>query len=157
MHAKYCWWHFWWPQNALCQLKKLRINRWNALITHGFVCHLKHELIVCNTAFYAIMVLIVESQIYAYIYEPHHEIYNNLVYLCDQRSLRSACAYAQSDQSLCWSLEYSMTVKLLGASKLKGRCTGFSESIHVKMPQCWKSHVTAQLSRSCMYLVVLKT
>ena len=32
----------------------------------------------------------------------------------DQQSpLRSACAYAQSDQSLCWSLEYSMTVKLL--------------------------------------------
>ena len=28
-------------------------------------------------------------------------------------SLRSACAYAQSDQSLCLSLEYSMSVKLL--------------------------------------------
>ena len=33
--------------------------------------------------------------------------------MCDQQSLRSACAYAQSDQSLCKSLEYSMTVKLL--------------------------------------------
>ena len=33
--------------------------------------------------------------------------------MCDQQSLRSACAYAQSDQSLCLSLEYSMTVKLL--------------------------------------------
>ena len=31
----------------------------------------------------------------------------------DQQSLRSACTYAQSDQSLCWSLEYSMSVKLL--------------------------------------------
>ena len=31
----------------------------------------------------------------------------------DQQSLRSACAYAQSDQSLCWSLEYSIGVKLL--------------------------------------------
>ena len=33
--------------------------------------------------------------------------------MIDQQNLRSACAYAQSDQSLCKSLEYSMTVKLL--------------------------------------------
>ena len=33
--------------------------------------------------------------------------------MCDQQSLRSACAYAQSDQSLCWLLEYSMIIKLL--------------------------------------------
>ena len=33
--------------------------------------------------------------------------------MCDQQRLRSACAYAQSDQSLCSSLEYSMSVKLL--------------------------------------------
>ena len=33
--------------------------------------------------------------------------------MCDQQSLRSACAYAHSDQSLCLSLEYSMSVKLL--------------------------------------------
>ena len=44
-------------------------------------------------------------------------------------SLRSACAYAQSDQSLCSSLEYSMTVKLLTENhleflSLKGGCTG---------------------------------
>ena len=32
--------------------------------------------------------------------------------MCDQQSLRSACAYAQSDQSISSSLEYSMTVKL---------------------------------------------
>ena len=31
----------------------------------------------------------------------------------DQQCLRPACAYAQSDQSLCRSLEYSTTVKLL--------------------------------------------
>ena len=30
----------------------------------------------------------------------------------DPQRLRPACAYAQSDQSLCYSLEYSMTVKL---------------------------------------------
>ena len=31
--------------------------------------------------------------------------------MCDQQSLRSACAYAQSDQSLCLSLGYSVSVK----------------------------------------------
>ena len=69
--------------------------------------------------------------------------------MCDQQSLRSACAYAQSDQSLCWLLEYSMSVKLLTEHHLeflsvKGDCTGSSESTLVKMPHCWKSHVTAQ-------------
>ena len=28
---------------------------------------------------------------------------------------------------------------------LKGGCKGSSESIHVKMPHCWKSHVAAQI------------
>ena len=28
---------------------------------------------------------------------------------------------------------------------LKGGYTGSSESIHVKMPHCWKSHVTAHI------------
>ena len=35
-----------------------------------------------------------------HLYEPVHEIANNVV-MCHQQSLRSACAYAQSDQSLC--------------------------------------------------------
>ena len=64
--------------------------------------------------------------------------------------LRPACAYAQSDQSLCCSLEYFMNFKLLTEHhleffSLKEGCIGSSESIHVKMPHCWKSHVTAQL------------
>ena len=68
--------------------------------------------------------------------------------MCDQQSLRSACAYAQSDQSLCLSLEYSMTVKLLTQQHLEflsisGGCTG--SSTHVKMPHCWKSHAAAHL------------
>ena len=71
--------------------------------------------------------------------------------MCDQQSLRSACAYAQSDQSLCLSLEYSMTVKLLNEHhleflSLKGGCRGWSESTLVKIPHCWKSHVTAHIS-----------
>ena len=28
---------------------------------------------------------------------------------------------------------------------LKGACTGSSESSHVKMPHCWKSHVAAHM------------
>ena len=28
---------------------------------------------------------------------------------------------------------------------LKGGCTGLSESTRVKMPHCWKSHITAHL------------
>ena len=56
----------------------------------------------------------------------------------------------QSDQSLCLSLEYSMTVKLLTEHHLeflclKGGCTGSSESTLVEMPHCWKSHVTAHM------------
>ena len=73
--------------------------------------------------------------------------------MCDQQSLRSACANAQSDQSLCLSLEYSLTVKLLTEHhleflNLKGGYTGSPESTLVKMPHCWKSHVTAQCWKS---------
>ena len=39
--------------------------------------------------------------------------------MSDQQSLRSACAYVQSDQSLCWSLEYPMSVKLLSEHRLE--------------------------------------
>ena len=70
--------------------------------------------------------------------------------MCDQQRLRPACTYAQSDQSLCWSLEYSMNFKLLTEHhmevlSLKGGCTGTSESTLVKMPHCWKSHVAAHI------------
>ena len=46
-----------------------------------------------------------------------------------------------------------MTVKLLSEQyleflSLKGGCTGSSESTHVKMPHCLKSHVTAQMSET---------
>ena len=67
--------------------------------------------------------------------------------MCDQQSLRSACASAQSDQSLCLSLAYSMNVKLLTEHyleflSLKGDCTGSS----VKMPHCWTSHVATHIT-----------
>ena len=47
-----------------------------------------------------------------------------------------------------------MSVKLLTEHhlellSLKGGCTGSSESILVKMPHCWKSHVMANLLKFC--------
>ena len=71
------------------------------------------------------------------------------MWYCGQQRLRSACAYVQSEQSHCSSLEYSMSVKLLTKHllevlSLKGGCTCSSESTLVKMPHCCKSHVTAQ-------------
>ena len=70
--------------------------------------------------------------------------------MCDQQRLRPACAYAQSDQSLCKSLEYSMSVKLLtkhhlDVLSLTGGCRGSSESKLVKMSNYWKSHAAAHL------------
>ena len=70
--------------------------------------------------------------------------------------LSSACAYAQSDQSISLSLEYSMSVELLTKHhleclSLKRGCTGSSKPPLVKMPHCWKSHVAAH----CLLLLTL--
>ena len=70
--------------------------------------------------------------------------------MCDQQRLRPVCTYAQTDQSLCKSLDDSMNVKLLTEQhleflSLKGGCTGSSESTLVEIPHCWKSHATAYL------------
>ena len=48
-----------------------------------------------------------------------------------------------------------MIVKLLNEHHLEvlslnGGFTGLSESTHVKMPHCWKSHVAAQL---CLFKI----
>ena len=68
--------------------------------------------------------------------------------MCDQQRLRPACAYVQTDQGLCYSLEYSMIVKLTEQHSefpsSKGDCTGRSESTLVT---CWKSHVAAQIPK----------
>ena len=53
-----------------------------------------------------------------------------------------------------------MTVKLLTEQhfvqflRLTGTYTGSTESIHVKVPHCWKSHVAAQ---SCILNVMAST
>ena len=71
--------------------------------------------------------------------------------MCDQQRLRPACAYVQSDQSLCLPLEYSMTVQQLAEQHLEflsftGGCACSFESVYVKMPHCWKSHVIPYIS-----------
>ena len=77
--------------------------------------------------------------------------------MCDKQRLRPACAYAQSDQSLCLSLEYSQSVKLLTEHhleflSLKGGCAGLSESTHVKMPlvvnhMSWLNYISKTLCK----------
>ena len=39
-----------------------------------------------------------------------------------------------------------LTEHFLDFLSLKEGCTGSSESTHVKMPHCWKSHATAQIN-----------
>ena len=80
------------------------------------------------------------------LYDPQHEISNNVVCATSKGSDQPA----QSDQSPCKWLEYSMTLRLLTEHhleflSLKGGCTGSSESILFKMPHCWKSHVGAHM------------
>ena len=75
--------------------------------------------------------------------------------MCDQEMLRSACIHMQFDQSLCLSLEYSMTVKLLTEQhleflSLKRVCTDSSEHIHAKIQHCLKSHVAAHFFYSIL-------
>ena len=70
--------------------------------------------------------------------------------MCDQQRLRPSCAYAQTDQSLCLSLNYYMSVKLLIElnlvfQSLTGGCTSSFESTLVNMAHCWKSHVMVQI------------
>ena len=51
--------------------------------------------------------------------------------MCDQQSLRSACAYAQSDQSLCYSFEYSVNIKLLTEHQLAKLKNGLHRLVRV--------------------------
>ena len=83
--------------------------------------------------------------------EPVHKISNNVVYATSKASdqpghMRSLIrAFASRLR-----VEYTRIVKLLTEHhlefiSLKGGCRGSSESTHVKMPHCWKSHVVAHV------------
>ena len=68
--------------------------------------------------------------------------------MCDKQRLRPACAYVQSDQSYCWSLEYFTSIKLLTEHSLeflslKGGCTGLSgSSLHLSKCHIVGNHMS---------------
>ena len=81
-------------------------------------------------------------------FEPQHEISNNVVCATNKASDQPAHTHSLI------SFEYSLSVKLLTKHHLEflslnGGCTGLFESIHVKLPHCWKSHASAHLVLSC--------
>ena len=85
-------------------------------------------------------------RVISFLNEPRREISNNVEFAIIKGSDQPA--HTQSDQSLCLWLKYYMILRLqtehnLEFLRLKGGCTGSSESTHVKMPHCWKSHVAA--------------
>ena len=71
----------------------------------------------------------------------------------DQQRLRPACAYAQSDQSHCSSLEYSISVKLLTEHVLevlilKGGCTCNCQNAILVEITCHGSIIKCRLERN---------
>ena len=46
-----------------------------------------------------------------------------------------------------------LTEQCLELRSLKGGCTGWSEATLVKMPHCWKSHVTAHFKITAVLYV----
>ena len=85
------------------------------------------------------------------LFSPYHFVENTTGLTCEPVHETSiSVVYAQSDQSLCLSLEYSMSVKLLTEYhleflSLKGGCTGSPEATLVKIPHCLKSHDKAHV------------
>ena len=80
-------------------------------------------------------------------FEPFHGNSNNVV--CATSKASDQPAHTRSlIRAVARRFEYSMSVKLLTEHyfeflRLKGGCTGLSESTLVKIPHCWKSHALA--------------
>ena len=76
--------------------------------------------------------------------EPRHEISNNVVFSTSKVSDQPA-----HTRSLIRAFASRLNILLaehhLEFLSLKGCCTGLSESVLVKIPHCWKSHVVTQL------------
>ena len=67
---------------------------------------------------------------------------------------------AKHQISLRIRADYFISVELLTEHRLeflslKGNLTGSSESTLVKMPHCWKSHVTAHISLKCEWTMMM--
>ena len=71
--------------------------------------------------------------------------------MSDQQRLRPACAYAQSDQSLCLSLEYSMSVKLLSEQRLEFLSYMLAVQAHLS-PFMSKCHIVGNLMSRLSYI-----
>ena len=78
--------------------------------------------------------------------EPRHEVSNNVV----SETYKAPDQPAHTRSLIrAFASRLNMNVKLLTKQHLeflsfKGGCKSWSESTLVKMPHCWKSHVTAQ-------------
>ena len=82
------------------------------------------------------------------IIEPRHEISNNV--LCATSKASDQPVHMHSLIGAFASRLYILWLKLLTYHRLeflslKGGCTESCESTVVKMPHCWKSHVTAHI------------
>ena len=79
--------------------------------------------------------------------------------MCNQQGLRSACAYAQSGQSLCLSLECSVTVGLLTGRRLGFLCLGVGGAVRVRLGlRVSKSHIVGNhMPRLIYYPILLYT
>ena len=92
------------------------------------------------------------SPLLNHIYEPRHEIQH--CSMCDQQSLGSACAYKQSDQSLCYSLEYSISVKLLTEHHLE--FLSLREAAHARLSlHLSKCHIVGNLMPRLIFVLLM--
>ena len=80
-----------------------------------------------------------------WLYEPRHEIFNNVVCATGKGSDKPAHTRSliKAFASPLMSVEL-LTEHYLEFLRLKGHCTGSSESRLFKIPYCWKPRVTAR-------------
>ena len=80
------------------------------------------------------------------IIEPVHEISNKVV--CATSKASDQPAHTRSPHSSCDRIKQIYLVFSLEFLSLKGGYRGSSESTHVKIPHCWKSHALAHIIAS---------
>ena len=81
-------------------------------------------------------------------YEPQHETLNHVVSVTSKGSDQPAHTHSlirAFDSRLIFYESKLLNEHHLEFLSLKEGCTGSTESIHVKMAHCWKSHMAAHL------------
>ena len=68
--------------------------------------------------------------------------------MCNVRPAKAQTSAVLSDPLLIYSMRinYLLFETHLEFLRLREGCIGSSESIHVNMPHCWKTHVTTQMN-----------